>query len=448
MALPSAMSFCNLKDFASSFRAAERYAGPDGHLATMTDIIFGRIANNEKSIFWNSYFTTMSAEYYGLYKGEKPTIVVAHGIGPLSTLDGIEAAYRAGEGRSDRPDYGQVSQDVFDNLVEGKYGEVKVVDVEELFTYYNFILGLAYKNGKSNLPGLYDNGYFTTRALAGDPLYLARVGNSDIALTYLNTHERVAQAYFRETKNIHGVLIEDNTPVYAAKMDWSYRAPYDHYDDVKKWYIRKPAIDRLRGKGFAYAHLLSIGQIIGTSLYVTRYDHLTFDIGTHGWTDGYRLMGMRDGSCMNVKEFRFSQLKAKTPNSAIVNPNGETVPEFASLIEVNNKLFTEAPKEGCSADSGTAVFEVTTAKVLGDPVHINLTSENMFVLRYDLDEVLAVRPDGANAYLCTAFDPRGQWIVVQFYAIEVSQETRLIKEEELASDLDRLMKVIEELDAA
>lgn len=448
MGLPSAMSFCNLKDFASTFRAAERYARPTGHLATMTDIILGRIANNEKSIFWNNYFTTMSAEYYGLYKGEKPTIVVAHGIGPLSTLEGIEEAYRADLGRDERPEYGQVSQEVFDKLVEGDFGKVEIVDVEELFTYYNFILGLAYKNGKSNLPGLYDNGYFTTRALAGDPLYLARVGNSDIALTYLHTHERVAHAYHRETKDIHGVLIEDNAPVYAAKMDWSYQAPYDHYDDVKKWYIRKPAIDRLKGKGFAYAHLLSVGQLIRTGLYVTRYDQLTFDIGTHGWTDGYRLLGMRNGSCMDVKEFRFSKVESKTPKSAYVNPIGETLPEFVSLVEVNDKLFTEAPKEGCSADTGTAVFEVATAKALGEPVHINLKSENMFVLRYDLDEVLAIKPDGANAYLRTAFDPRGQWIIVQFYEIEVNRETRLVKEEELASDLDRLMTVIEELEAA
>lgn len=448
MSLPSAMSFCNLKDFSSTFRAAERYAGPKGHLATMTDIIFGRISTNEKSIFWNSYFTTMSAEYYGLYKGEKPTIVVAHGIGPLSTLAGIEEAYRADCDRDNRPEYGQVTQEVFDKLVEGEFGKVEIVDVEELFTFYNSILGLAYKNGKSNLPGLYDNGYFTTRALAADPLYLARVGNPDIALAYLNTHERVALAHFKEAKAVHGVAIEDNAPVYAAKMDWSYRAPYDAYENVEQWYIRKPAIDRLKGKGFAYASLLSIGQVFRTALHVTRYDQLAFEIGTHGWTDGYRILGMRDGSCVNVKEFTFWGVKKKTPKAAYVNPVGETVPEFTSLIEVNGKLFTETPKDGCSMDSGTVVFEVAVAKAMGEPVHINLQSENMFFLRYDLDEVLAKKPEGANAYLRTAYDPRGQWIVVQFYNIEVNRDARLVREDELADDLDRLMTVIEELEAA
>ncbi len=447
MTMPSAMSFCNLKDFGSTFRAAERYAGPGGRLATMTDIIFGRICNNEKSIFWNRYFTTMSAEYYGLYKGEKPTIVVAHGVGPLATFEGIVEAYQGSLSRDERPEYGQVSQDVFDKLVEGEFGKVEIVDVEELFAYYNFILGLAYKNGKSNLPGLYDNGYFTTRALAGDPLFLARIGHPDIALTYLNTHERVALEYFRESKSIHGIHIEDNAPVYAAKMDWNYRASYDSYDDVKKWYVRKPSIDRLKGKGFAYAHLLSIGQIIRTGLHVTRYDQLTFDISTHGWTDGCRLLGMRDGSHHDVKEFNFAKVESKRPPSAHVAAD-KAVPEFTSLIEVKSKLFTEAPKDGCSTDTGTVVFEVSDAKGIGEPVHINLKSENMFVLRYDLDEVLAVKPEGANAYLRTAFDPRGQWIVVQFYKIEVNQETRLVEEDELANDLDRLMSVIEELEGA
>ena len=447
MTMPSAMSFCNLKDFGSTFLAAERYAGPGGRLATMKDILFGRICNNEKSIFWNRYFTTMSAEYYGLYKGKKPTIVVAHGVGPLSTLEGIVTAYQGGVCRDERPEYGQVTQDVFDKLVEGGFGKVEIVDVEELFSYYNFILGLAYKNGKSNLPGLYDNGYFTTRALAGDPLYLARVGNSDIALTYLHTHERAALEHFRETKNVHGIHIEDNASVYAAKMDWNYRASYDSYDDVKKWYVRKPAIDRLKGKGFAYAHLLSIGQIIRTGLHVTRYDQLTFDISTHGWTDGCRLLGMRDESCFNVKEFNFAQVESKRPPSAHVAAD-KVVPDFTSLIEVRGKLFTEAPKEGCSADTGTVVFEVSFAKGIGDTVHIDLKSEKMFVLRYDVDEVIAVKPEGANAYLITSYDPRGQWIVVQFYKIEVNQETRLVEENELAGDVGRLMSVIEELEAA
>jgi hypothetical protein len=246
---------------------------------------------------------------------------------------------------------------------------------------------------------------------------------------------------------MHGVQVEENTSVYAAKMGWNYRASYDHCDDLKKWYLRKPAIDRLKGKDFAYAHLLSIGQVSRTALRVSRHDQLTFEIDTHSWSDGYRLLGIRDESLENGKEFKFSNVERKRPPSAYVSAVDTSVPEFTSLVEVSGKLFTEAPKDGCAADTGTVVFEVSQATGIGAPVHIDLKEENRFVLRYDLDEVQAKKPDEANAYLVTEFDPRGQWIVVQFYTIEVSQQSRLIEEDELAGDLDRLMSVVEELES-
>jgi hypothetical protein len=442
------MSFSNLKDFQSTFSAAERYAAENGRLATMTDIIMARSLNDINSIFWHRYYTTLSSEFYGLYKGEKPMIVVAHGVGPLSTLEGIEKAYDiCPELEKTSTDYGQITQAEFDKLVEGEYGEVKIVDVDEMLTYYNSILKLAYQNGNESLPGLWDNGYFTTRALVSDPLFLARVGNENLALMYLKSYEAIAREAMKKRSALHGRQVDDETPVYAGKIDWTYKAPYTT-SDLKTWYIRSPQIERLKGKGFAYASLLSVSQLEWTGLRDTRIDQLTFEMDTHEWWHGYRLLAIRDaGFWSNTKEFDFDAIESKTPKSAYVASSAGALPEFFSIIESDGRFFTEAVKEGCSMDSGKAVFAVSSANPIGDQVHITLKDENMFFLRYDLSEVRVVKPDGANAFKRVASDPRGQWIIVQFYAVEANLHERLIAKDELTDDLDRFMTIVEELEA-
>lgn len=448
MTLPNGMTFCNLKDFSTTLSAAQKYAQDGGRVATMTDIIMGRALNDAKSLFWNRYFTTLSAEFYGLYKGEKPMIVVAHGIGPLSTIEGIVKAYGGDKERDARSEYGQISQAEFDKLVEGEYGKVHIVDIDELLTYYNFMLGLAYKNGNDSLPGLWDNGYFTTRALAADPLFLARVGNENLALTYLKQHETIALKAMKERSGEHGRHVDDKTPVYAGKIDWSYKAPYTT-SDLKTWYIRSPQIERLKGKGFAYASLLSIGQLTWTALRGTMIDQLIFEMDTHEWWHGHRFLAIRsEGFFADTKEFDFDDVENKTPKSAYIQSETDKLPEFFSIIMSDGDMFTEAQKDGCSMDTGRAVFKVKNAKTIGGEIRINLKEENMFFLRYDMEEVKAFKPEGANAFFRTCSDPRGKWIMVQFYEVEADINERIIGKDELTDDLDRFMTIIEELETA
>ena len=135
-----AMSFFHHDGLVPAFRQAEGWAGYDGRIATLPDIVAALMSTNPTDGEWSSYYTTLSAEYVGLNRDGNRKIVIAHGIGPMADLGGIKKAYswqykkKAGPG-------GRITQEEFWDLLDGKYGKVAVVDFDEYiqFRQYPFI---------------------------------------------------------------------------------------------------------------------------------------------------------------------------------------------------------------------------------------------------------------------------------------------------------------------
>ena len=88
-----AMAFFHQDGLPTAWKQATKFAGKDGRLATMPDIVAARLETKPGDPPWETYFTTLTAEYLGLSKQGNKILVVAHGIGPMSTLDGAIKAY-------------------------------------------------------------------------------------------------------------------------------------------------------------------------------------------------------------------------------------------------------------------------------------------------------------------------------------------------------------------
>jgi len=72
-------------EFAKKIRRRWR---PRSHIA---DIVAARICDDKLEGFaWDNYFTTASAEYFGYSKKGNLILIVAHGIGPMSTIEGVK----------------------------------------------------------------------------------------------------------------------------------------------------------------------------------------------------------------------------------------------------------------------------------------------------------------------------------------------------------------------
>ena len=97
------------RDIETAWKYALRYAGEEGHIATLPEIIearelahksfygnhHGEMGRDEVPLMraWNQAYASASGEYVGTGADHRQKIIVAHGVGPLSTLDGITEAY-------------------------------------------------------------------------------------------------------------------------------------------------------------------------------------------------------------------------------------------------------------------------------------------------------------------------------------------------------------------
>lgn len=127
-----ARGFYQRSDIGAVWREAHKFAGPDGHLATLPEVIQARIESKPGDLPWRIGVTTLSAEYVGMSKQGTLLLIVAHGVGPLTTLEGIVEAYGwACSDRDRKVQGGQISRKEFLALEEGRYGEVTLVDLSE-----------------------------------------------------------------------------------------------------------------------------------------------------------------------------------------------------------------------------------------------------------------------------------------------------------------------------
>ena len=171
----SAMAFYHEDGLVPAWKLANRFAGEDGRIATLPDVINARLATESDSVAWECYFTTTTAEYVGRRRDGSMAIIVAHGIGPMSTLDGILEAYRH-EYKDKSRDHrgGRISQEEFWNLEDGKYGKVYIIDLEELL-------------------GRYECSFYEILSLSqtvAEPLLLARFGPK--AKEYIEKHAEIS----------------------------------------------------------------------------------------------------------------------------------------------------------------------------------------------------------------------------------------------------------------
>lgn len=126
-----AMAFCSVDSYLKTVGFAQKYAGENGRIATLPDIIDARLRTDIESAAWNQYMTTHSVEYFGYTKRGTPVIIVAHGIGPLSNPETIDQAYNSSlkpkrNGRTESE--ARIDKSQFLDLEAGKYGEVSIVD--------------------------------------------------------------------------------------------------------------------------------------------------------------------------------------------------------------------------------------------------------------------------------------------------------------------------------
>ncbi len=458
----SAMAFYNPNGFVPAFKQAKAFAGKDGRVATLPDILEARLATKPGEYPWESYFTTMSAEYVGLSKAGNPIAIVAHGVGPMSTLDGVLVAYSHEFNDKERNQRGgRISQEEFLKLESGAYGEVTIVDLVATWNrrIYQF-------SGHA----------ITAKEIEEEPLWQARLGKN--WCEYVKYHIACARKWHLKQAGVdpenrynlsdHGSFCDRRREMHLRladihlnpciiAMDGASNCSYSDREMFDFWMKETP--------GTAIAHLLSIGGLMNSHhQYHERHyeesesrESLASDVSCHEWWNGTRLLGVQPGDKIVVHpglpgydeliEKHIDKLWGKNHNGVKRKIGG-----FWHLVQMGERYFTDYPKHGERMDNHEPEFLATMVEKLpGKPKKFRTTIGGFHgFFKYGIDEVKRIAPPEANAYTIgnieierNSGNPTHHVGSVTFYKVEVDTTQRLIRMGDIYRDFELIMLLVD-----
>ncbi len=404
-----AAAFFHSEGLVPALKLAKAFGGKNGTVATLPDIIQARLHTQPGSVPWERYFTTTSAEYFGRSRNDSRIIIVAHGIGPMATLDGMINAYsHQFKDQTRRTCGGRITQQEFLDLEAGKYGEVEVVDLDAYLKRYQY-------------PFIEP---ITCLQAMEDPLVQARFGKK--ADMFVTLSARFAR-------------------------EWHAQQGHEYVDDPYILTVGENsncAYQYAKNDGRAIAHLLSCGQL-SQARYPDHYS-LVHDVQCHGWNDGTRFVGIRSGAALtDIVDVDVHQILRQQWESLLQNVPTHVERKFFVLMQLKKGIwFTQYEKKGECMDTCEPEFPVTSLKPIGQPIDFTTTIGGYHgLLKYGIREVLTLAPRGANAY-ALAGEPVivGEYthhrVPVQFYRATVDTTRRLPEYRTLESDYDTIIRLL------
>ena len=448
MPFAHAMAFYHQDGLPAAWQHATKFAGKGGRLATMPDIVAARLATKPGDEPWETYYTTLTAEYYGIGASGKLLLIIAHGVGPLATLDGIRQAYSWQYKDENRDRWGgRITQKEFLDLEAGKFGPVHIVEYEPYCRRYQYPFIQILR---------------ASEALT-DPVLLARFGPQ--ADEYVRAHAAHARAWHREQA---GIDPEDtgNTPPAIQQCYLDRRRTQHRRDgepDSDPYIIQLGDANncsysgsrcRIPEKGLAIAHLVATGRLAHVSH--EGNESLVLDVSCHEWSNGVRLVAMQRGGSVR------SGIKAGPDASKLLLQHwrelllpvtkSESI-GFRALVKVGDQWFTQYPKKGERMDTWEPEYVVKTMEKIGTPILFRTTVGGGYYgfFRFGINEVQAIAGPSANAYVFVS-DPQIEWnggnpthhtAMAQFYRIEVDTTKRLMRSDDLCHDYETMMRLLQ-----
>jgi hypothetical protein len=178
----------------NALRRALEYAGEDGFVASMPQLLRARASAGYDNIIWNTWFTSNSEESVVKTARGRRVVVAVHGGGIFASPERFERTYRASVDRSSAVGFtGQYAAKITErevhDLLEGKLPdgtEIPIYPFEE------------FKRGIAGLPRRYGvvmdfetvrqstRGYDPFDVLKDEPNFIVRAGGVEAAAAYLD----------------------------------------------------------------------------------------------------------------------------------------------------------------------------------------------------------------------------------------------------------------------
>ncbi len=177
-----------------ALRRALIYAGNNGFVASMTQLLCARVGAAYDNIIWNTWFTSNSEEVVARTPGGNHVVVTVHGGGIFASPERFLRLYHASVDRFSElgftgPFAGKISANEASDVLDGRLPNGSEIPV---FVFDEF------KRGIADLPRHYavvldfeaakkcKSGYQAFDELQDDPLMILRAGGVEAAAAYLD----------------------------------------------------------------------------------------------------------------------------------------------------------------------------------------------------------------------------------------------------------------------
>jgi hypothetical protein len=178
----------------NALRRALEYAGEDGFVASLPQLLHARASAPYDNILWNTWFTSYTEESVVTTPQGNHAIVVVHGGGIYASPERFERTYRASVARNNSEGFtgqysGKISAKEASDILNGKLSDGTEIPI------YQFD---EFKRGVANLPRRYGvvldyemarkstRGFDTFEVLREEPNLIARAGGVEPLAAYLD----------------------------------------------------------------------------------------------------------------------------------------------------------------------------------------------------------------------------------------------------------------------
>ena len=227
----------------SSLRRALEYAGDDGFVASMPQLLHARANADYDNIIWNTWFTSYSEESVVTTPQGNRVVVAIHGGGIFATPARYEQVYRASVDRSNTDGFtgqyaAKISQKEGQDALEGRLPDGSEIPV---YPYEEF------KQGISDLPIRYGvildfelarqskRGYEEFEVLKDDPNMIVRAGGVEANIAYLDKYRDRNNTKLMGNWHPYNRIDPDQPQTRMPFLAGNQGGIYSEGDDPEEW---------------------------------------------------------------------------------------------------------------------------------------------------------------------------------------------------------------------
>jgi hypothetical protein len=180
----------------NALRRALEYAGDDGFVASMPQLLHARANADYDNIIWNTWFTSNSEESVVTTPQGNRVVVAVHGGGIFASPERFERVYRASVDRSNADGFtgqysGKISEKEAHGVLEGRLPDGTEIPVYPFEEFKQGIADLPIRYGvilDFELARQSKRGYEDFEVLKDDPNMIVRAGGIEANAAYLDKY--------------------------------------------------------------------------------------------------------------------------------------------------------------------------------------------------------------------------------------------------------------------